>query len=101
MSEIYENCAWNAGDVLNVVQEAEYITRMGNYLVVWHGNWSIYIYDLTDPVVTPHTESLYALGPNSIEHVLDVAIAFIDDLDSENETMSLTEPSPGAIVKPQ
>ena len=94
-----ENIAWNALDVLNVVEGAELVTiERDRYLCVWDGGWGIEIYDLLDSTMTREVISLSMRGPKNRVYVHDAIDDYFEELDGWNEEKDLTTQVIDAIV---
>ena len=95
-----EDCSWNAGDVLNVVDGAELVTVVRDiYLCVWYGGGTVEIYDVTNPNVISEMEPLPMFAPPCMLAAHEAIDEYFAELDGENVKEDLTKPLLGVIVE--
>ena len=94
-----ENTAWNALDVLNVVEGAELGSiERDRYLCGWDGEWTIEVYDLLDSKMAHEVIPIAIRGPKSRAYVHDAIDDYFEEPDAWNEEKDLTTQVIGAIV---
>ena len=95
-----EDCAWNAGDVLNVVDGAELVTIVRDiYLCVWYGGGTVEIFDITDPQVKSEMEPLRFAAPRTALSAHEAIDEYFIQLDADYVDSCLTTPLLGVIVE--
>ena len=95
-----EDCAWNAIDVLNVVDGAELVTIVREiYLCIWYGGTEVEIYDIRKPFPVPEIQLLRFAAERSVLSAHEAIDEFFIELDADFENSCLTTPLLGVIVE--